>query len=249
MAYGKRSYRPRRKTGIRSIRPRKTAITKLATAVRRLQLKQRSDKSSYQLGFSVTQAVAQDYNYISLSNPFAYSSIFSTSNKTEDFAVSKTKHISTGIDMTVDHSVAGFDETGNVQYTCFLVSLKDQIGSAFNPSTGAITLIPNQHYHKTEGMVLLNKSCFNIHAIKRFNLGNNGEDLAFDSSNPYGTMKRWYMKVAPRCLVENPVGSIYDMQSANDPSKTYYLILFNNNSILDGQFPDWKINMVSTYRH
>lgn len=242
------SYRSRRKSSIRSIKPRKTAITKLASAVRRLQVAQRTDKGDYQIAQLNTQSISEPYNVINLSDINGANSIFST-DKVEDFGVQKTKHISTGIDMTIDHSVVGFDETGNVQYTCFLVSLKDEIGSAFDSATGSLTLLPNVHYVSEQGLTLLNKNCFNIHSIKRFNLGNNNEDLGFSSANQYGSMKRWYMKIAPRVNIENPLGNVRLLRSGLDPSKSYYIILFNNNGILDGQLPDWKYSLVSTYRH
>ena len=49
------------------------------------------------------------------------------------------------------------DEENTVSFTMFLVSLKDEIGDAFNTASGVLSLTANEHYYQQNGLCMLNK--------------------------------------------------------------------------------------------
>ena len=168
-----------------------------------------------------------------LCNWNSFTPIFGSSGTDVDYANS-FYHKSFGIDITIENA----SETDNISYTCFLVSLKDSVGSAFDPNTGNLSLTNPTHFWTNQGMCLLNKNMFNIHRIKRFNLGNYGQAMTIASAHNYGTIRRFFWKWSPKCKVSNPSGSIRAASSSLDPSKQYYLIVCNDDSSADLQSPD-----------
>lgn len=228
---------------------RVSKVQALARAVKRIQTNMRVQKSTYNLGKAFSIAASGDYQYVILNDPVNCTSIFGTTLN-EDFAVPTSKLVSIGIDNYITLENAPISEEETVQYTYFLVSLKDEISDYFSPSTGTLSLSSGLHYHKQGGMVMLNKKCFNIHAVKRFVLTNHGTDLSLPSAlSQYGTDRRFYRRLKVNKMITNPTGNISALVSGLDPSKTYYAILFNNDSSLDGEWGKWDINVVQTYRH
>lgn len=246
----KRRYNRKRSSKLRRIA--RGRISKFSTLAKQIQtIKQRLSKSMsyYNCGLTYSLPATGDYQYIRLNTINSSSSIFGTTIS-EDFAVNKTRLVSLGVDNYVTLANTPLNEEEEVQYTYFLVSLKDEIGTAFDPAIGALTLSSGTHYQKQGGMVMLNKKCFNIHTVKRFVLTNHGIDLGVNTAQTqHGTDKRFYRKISVGKDIINPTGSVATLETGLDPSKSYFALLFSNDSILDAEWGRWDINVVSTYKH
>lgn len=219
-----------------------TKVGVLAKAVKRLQSNMRKRKQYINLWQNGATGVTADYFLINLSQFNSFTNIFAS--QADDKTGNKMIHQSIGLDLrvTLENIVNEPDTTG---FTFFLVSLKDTIGSAFVPSTGALTLTPNVHYVINQGMVMLNKQCFTIHKRKRFTLGNYGQALSTSAAQTqFGTDCRWYWKQRVGKTINNPYGNWSDLFSGLDPSKSYYLLAFNDNSGTDLQNPQLRFSIV-----
>ncbi len=188
-----------------------------------------------------------DVEVFKLSNISNWSAIFGTG--ADDGQANAMIHKSMGIDMylTLENTVNEPDAT---QFTIFLVSLKDEFNSNsnnFNNTTGALTLASGFHYAVSGGLVMINKKVFNIHAVKRRVLTNHGTALTAPSAQTQGgTDMRCYIKYAPRKKIVAPYGNWSALACPGDPSKNYFLLVFNDNSALDLQSPKIQINVVHT---
>lgn len=241
----RRGYRARARVA-KIAKGRTTKIQALAQSVRRIQRRMKGEAEYLNYSQNGTQPLVADYNFFCLTSPANWTQVFGSS--ADDGKENSAYHLSAGMDLrvTLENTINEPDTTG---FTCFIVSLKDVIGSAFNPSTGALNLIANTHYTIREGMVLLNKKCFTIHKQKRFTLTNYGQALSVSAAqSQYGTDRRWYWKIRFNKHLLNPSGNWSDLNSGLDPSKTYYVITFNDNSSLDLQNPKLAFNVVHTVK-
>jgi len=242
--YGKK--RPARKGGkgvSRLTKAKPTAITTLAKAVKSIQLKMKRKTILLNYGTqSDNQNLSSQYDVIKLSNYSGWSAIFGAA--ANDAEANKMVHKSFGIDMYFDAN----SETDPTHFTVFLVSLKDGIrGAAFNNSTGNLSLSNNVDYYQNYGFTLLNKKSFNIHGVRRFTLGNNGVGLGSSTAQTqYGTDRRIYMKASCNKTVENVNGDWKSLDCSPDPSDNYYILIFNDNGILDAAYPRLRTNIVHT---
>jgi len=227
---------------------RTTKVQALAKAVSNIQRSMRA-KAEY-LNFTQTgnDSIVGDLTYIRLSDFQNWSVCFgSTANDSEQ---NKMIHKSFGMDLRVTLENSINNEENTTGFTVMLVSLKDEIGSNFDPNTSDLNSLnqPN-HYIIREGMVLVNKKVFNIHKQKRFTLSNYGTALTTSAAQTqYGTDCRWYWKLSPNKVVTNPYGDWKSLRSAGDPSKTYYLLIFSDNSSADLENPNIKYNIVHTVK-
>jgi hypothetical protein len=138
----------------------------------------------------------------------------------------------------VDARLKQSSEADLIWYTAFVVSLKDDgaDSTTFDPATGTLTLALNTHYNSlgASGKTLLNPRFFNIHSYKRFSMGGRSGD----QSNP--VQRDLSFTIVPKeKLITNPKGNIFGsggLQFPKDPSKNYYLLLFNDDSAGDLQY-------------
>jgi len=245
MAYGRRkgAKRPARKGVSKLLKKPTTAITTLAKAVKSIQLKMKRKVLTLNYGQQGdNQNLSSQYDVIKLSNYSSWSAIFGAG--ANDAEANKMIHKSFGIDMYFDAN----SETDNTHFTVFLVSLKDSIrGSAFNNSTGNLSLSNNVDYYQNYGFTLLNKKSFNIHGVRRFTLGNNGVGLGSSTAQTqYGTDRRIYMKASCNKTIENVNGDWKSLDCSPDPSDNYYILIFNDNGFLDATYPRLRTNIVHT---
>jgi len=242
--YGKK--RPARKGGkgvSRLTKAKPTAITTLAKAVKSIQLKMKRKTLTLNYGENVSNALlSSQLDIFPLTNYSDWNGIFGASS--DDATANSMIHKGFGIDMLFD---AG-SETDQINFTVFLVSLKDDIrGGAFNRTTGALSLTDSVDYYTYQGFSMLNKKCFNIHSVKRFTLGNNGVGLGSSTAQTqYGTDRRFYTKITCNKSITNPHGDWKQLNCSPDPSDNYYLLVFNDNGILDAQYPRLRMNVVHT---
>lgn len=235
---------------------RKSAIAKVATAVKRIQRKMRTQTDT----INFQQAAASDIPgstpvQFALSNYSTYQAIFGTT--ANDFQSNKMIHKSFAMQCRVSlNSVTPEDDT--VSFSAFLVRLKDEMASSINFSNGTLNLQPGIHYaqlgtasivdaNPSTGMVMLNKKYFDIIKYKRFTLTNNSQPLGTSTAQTQdGTDIEWYWKVKPNVTVRNPAGNWALMNISPDPSDNYFYLLFHNNTLLDLESPFFSVNAVHT---
>lgn len=225
-----------------------TQIQTLAKAVKTLQQKTKSQHQYQNYTSSQSQInVNSDYLALNLCNFNTLVPIFGID--ADDDNNYKVVHQSVGMDFYLSLENLINNEEDTINFTMFLVSLKDEIGSAFNTTTGALTLTNLNHYYMQNGLCMLNKKCFNIHKVMRRTLTNHGTALANPSAQTqYGTDCRWYWKWKMNNTITNPLGDWKALNSALDPSKQYYVLIFNDNSVADLESPALTYNFVHTMK-
>jgi len=244
--YGRRkgAKRPARKGGkgvSRLTKAKPTAITTLAKAVKSIQSKMRAKTVLLNYG------VKKDYTFLTgnvdqfpLTQYSSWGNIFGS--EANDGQANKMTHKSFGIDMYFNSQ----SESDAINFTVMIVSLKDNF-SGFNNSTGNITLSNNLDYHTQDALAMVNKKNFNIHFVKRFTLGNNGVGLGSSTAQTqYGTDRRFYTRIRCNKTVVNAHGDWKSLGCSQDPSDNYYLLVFNDNEILDATYPRVRFNVVHT---
>lgn len=246
MPYGRKVYR--RKRMYRKRKGGKPSLAKLASAVKSLQRRNRRDDEYIQLGqFNSNDSMTGSPVVVNLCNYTGMAGIFGTSSG--DRFDNKIIHQSFGMDLRVSLENTINNEESTINFTAFLVSLRDDCGGVFSPSTGTLTFTANQTHYVTNGLALLNKKIFKIHKQKRFTLTNYDTALSTSAAqSQYGTDCRWYWKWSPRAVIQAATQSWTDLASAQDPSKQYYLLIFNDNSTVDGESPSFTSNIVHTMK-
>jgi len=154
--------------------------------------------------------------------------------------------------MTIQLKFSCGNELSNVNYTMFLVSLKDSAndGDMWDPTTGDLELVPGTHYtpsvSSTLGQVMINRKCFNIHYYKRFTIGNNGSALTSATARGQLLSERIFtLKKKLGNWIYNPTGDVWgNMATARDPSKQYYLLIFNDDNAGDLEYQNVAYNIV-----
>lgn len=245
----KRMYRRRKGGALKALaKGKKSKIEVLAKSVRTIQKKMKKDHNYLNYVQGTTQVnISSPYHGINLCDFSSMTAMFGSS--ADDETDNKIVHQSFGIDGYISLENLINNEEDTVTITMFLVSLKDSIGSAFNPATGALSLTNTVHYYSQDGLTMLNKKIFNIHKVKRKVITNHATALANPSAQTQsGTDFRFYWKWSPRQYITNPVGNWKSLSSGLDPSKCYYLLTFNNNSVLDLESPAFTYNIVHTMK-
>lgn len=173
------------------------------------------------------------------------STIFGTaSNDTHcNRAIDKTDTM----DITVKLENLNLTEPDTVNFTCYLVQLKDTIGTNYT-STGALNLVSGQHYQTAPfsgANALLNLKYFKIIKSKKFILTNYGQSLATSSGNTQDTFKRWTWKLKRNQLINNPEGD-FAARPPIDPSDARFLLIFTDDTNADAQSPVAQVNHVKS---
>jgi len=226
-----------------------TVITTIAKEVKKMKkdMKNTPEYLNFSQNFTnvnlnSTSPLEQGLSYFSGLTP-----IFGVSN--DDLESNKIIHKSVGMDIrvTLENTINNEEET--IGFTAFVISLKDDIGPYFLPGTGAIQWTNNITHVVQNGMVLLNKKMFTIHKQKRFHLTNYGQNLNLAAAkSQYGTDRRWYWKIPINKTISNPAGNWKALNSALDPSKTFYFVCFSDNSTLDAESPCCSMTAVHTFK-
>jgi len=244
MAYGRRKGAKRPAKGgkgvSRLLKKPTTAITTLAKAVKSIQRKMKAKTIMLNYGHKVDyQLLSSNVDYFLLSNYSVWNGIFGAG--ANDSEANKFIHKSMGIDMYFNSQ----SETDQINFTVMIVSLKNR-KQGFN-TNGSITLTENIDYHQQDALAMVNKNNFNIHFLKRFTLGNNGVGLGSSTAQTqYGTDRRFYAKITCNKSVENSSGDWKSLACSPDPSDNYYLLVFNDNGLLDATYPRMRFNVVHT---
>lgn len=145
--------------------------------------------------------------------------------------------------VNVDLANGILSEEDKINVHMFLVSLTDEIGSAFNASTGVLTLTAGTHYYTNAGLFVLNQKCFKIHSSKRFFLDNHGIALTTSTGQTqYGTNIGLDFYIKRKQLVKTSGGDWISTLCPPDASKNCFLLIFNDNSTVDAEYP--SLNLV-----
>lgn len=256
----KRVYRKKyvKRGGLSSIAKggRKTALAKVASAVKSIQRKMRNQVETINFQqVAAGQLTPPSPIQFALTNFNSYSGIFGTTGN--DFEGNKCIHKSFAMQCRVTLNNVS-PETDTVSFTAFLVKLKDEMASSINYTNGTLTLTPGLHYaqlgtaslidaNASTGMVMLNKKFFTILKYKRFTLTNYGANLDVSAAQTEdGTDAEWYWKVKTGVTVRNPGGDWKNLNISPDISDNYFYLLFNNNESADLENPYFMVNAVHT---
>jgi len=193
---------------------------------------------------------AENYTAINVQEYLNCRSIFGTSGG--DYSnCNKWKHLTTKMDFLITMG----NEENNIDYTMYIVSLKDSASGLYSKSTGVLTLVEGDHYAINEsvtpnnaGQTLINPKCFNIHLVKRFTIGNNGVTAVNPTGNGNGItqQKRYGYKLKINKMIYNPTGNMSSLIVSQDASSQYYVLLFNNNQTIDAENNNVEFNFVHT---
>lgn len=125
----------------------------------------------------------------------------------------------------------------------FIVSPRADAASKITFSTGAMTLTSNDDYWIRNGMVFLNPEVFEIHAHKKFHLMLNGVNGATTpayttpAQTCYGTDFVFEADIKLAKNIQNPAGNAISLACPTQATSNIYLLIFNNNSAVDGESP------------
>ena len=242
--FKKRSTRPYRR---RVAKPMVSTynLTKRVNALSR-QMRQKSPSLILTRSINSGLVTAPLFSY-GLDQYPAMTPVFGTATDDLDCNRALDKSDAMDINVTLENSVNNEEET--INFTCYLVQLKDAIGTGY--ASGALALTNSIHYVSAPvpgASALLNLKYFRILKTKKFTLTNYGSPLTtFGAQSQYGTSMRWTWKLNQKRLIQSPTGN-FNSTSPVDPSQARFLILFNDNSAVDGEFPTIQINHVKSLR-
>jgi len=241
----RKSYKP--KTIAKMSRAKMSDVQYLAKAVKKLQVK---EKVQHQyLNYAQSEAnvsVIADIVALNLCNYAVGAPIFGAD--ADDDNNYKIIHQDFKVDcyLSLENTV---NEPDTITFTMFLVSLTDDIGAAFNNTTGSLTLTANEHYYNLNGHVILNKKCFKTHRKIKKTLTNHGTALTAPSAQTQGgTDYRFMITASPRQVISNVRGDWKTLTNSIDPSKQWYFLIFSDNGSGDLQNPSFTYSLVRTMK-
>lgn len=172
--------------------------------------------------------------------------------------------------MGIDCLITLGDYNGTpVTFTYFVVSLKVNKGAKAilqDAGEGLTTLTEGNHFSsqvavapggpgfgQSSGLVMIDKSRFNIHFCKRFTLSaKKYESGASNSTTLQGTYKRFYHKLNMQNKVLTDGTNDVQIRDIKEPDvpigSRYYALLFNDVPAGGGTSPTWQMNQVITVR-
>ena len=244
MAYRKTA--PKRKAPVRRRAPAKKSVAKKVTTLAK-QVKKLTTISYDKVAMKTIETA-----YTGMTQPFyqyhinnlmsAWTPIFGYDSN--DFSNVNKVYVNS---YKVDARILQGSEADAIWYTAFVVSLKDDAADSttFDPATGILTLTNGVHYTTLggNGKVLVNPRVFNIHSYKRFYMGGRPGD----QSAP--VVRDLSFTIVPKQkLITNPKGNVFGtggLSFPKDPSKNYYMLLFNDDLGSDLQTNNITIGAVA----
>lgn len=224
-----------------------SAISSLIKRVNTIDRRYKYSQQTILLGSFASNASLQSDYYIF--NPMNFNSsqlIFGTGSN--DTSSDKAYHKSMTLQFRVSLENPINNEEETIGFTAMLVKLRDTIpDSKYDSATGALTMVPTTDYYMTVGQSMINPKYFQIVKKSTFWLSNYGTALNAPSGQGMLT-KQFTWRIKPNNYITNPLGDVKTLSASPDPSKQYYLIIFNNNSIADGENPTVSINCVNSLR-
>lgn len=237
----RKTFKKRKSTVSRLAKGRTTAVSRLAKSVRSLQRYVKRDQQYLNYG--------QTWNNTNLSSPYAAFHLTSPSNwgvifgtAANDGQQNATIWKSTGLDLYFNIG----NESALTTFTVFLVHAKDEAANLIS-STGTLSMSSGDAYYSIGSQTMINKKYFRILGVRRFQLGNNGQAASVSTAQmQFGIERRMYMKFRANKKLINPGGDWKDLTRSLDPSGNYYLLVFNDNSSADLEYPTLTMTSVHT---
>lgn len=243
------------------------SVEELQSQINRLKRSvKKADEHHYLTYFLNNNSVIRDYVAVNLSNYTTASGTMTTGPGQSTNPPAAHSFGTTAADLSCNrltdksiHFKCKFQATGtepdNITYSVFVVSLKDDAndGALFDPTSGNLTMTADKEYTKSPtagalSLVLLNPKVFKVHKSWQFTIGNNGVSPATATAQAgMLTQKTIEFKKNLGFDIINPIGDVWQQcQSARDPSKQFYLLIFNDDTFLDVQAQRYDFNMVRT---
>jgi len=232
----------------RAVKPKVSVARKVAKLTRQVK---KLNKVSYEPMTSVS-VVASGDNLTSTYNAWNLSRL----NPVSTYAIPLFGKTSTEINdvnraylnsKEIFVSIRQNNEPNLTRMSLFLVSLKDQGATAtiMDPATRQLTLTGTSDFSAPQSeMAVLNSAIFTTHAVRRFTMGYEGS--AGPEADTY-SQRRFRFVIKPKQkLIENPVGNVFansSFPSPTDPSQNYFIIIFNDNSSIDLEYPKCDISV------
>lgn len=228
-------------------KPKVTVAKKVASLTRQVK---KLNKVSYDKVATISQYAAGDnltasYNAYNCSRLYNYCfPVFGT--VAADIAEVNKAYLNSK-DIFV--SIRQNNEPNLVRMSMFLVSLKDQGATTtlFDPASRQLVLTSGSEYTPNATyaeQIMLNPKEFTIHATRRFTMGYEGG--AGPMADTFA-QRRFKFSVKPKQkLIENPVGNVFNNSSFGspiDPSQNYFIVIFNDNSVVDLEYPKVDITV------
>lgn len=184
--------------------------------------------------------LASPFTSVNLCNFNAATLLFGTDS--DETHVNRARHRR----MTVDMTFSPGNETSQIGYTIYLVSLRRGIPDAmYDSATGALSINGTDDYYLSQGMSHLNPKRFKVHRSKRFVISNEGVSWTTPSGFTIPSHRRLTWTLYPNHdIVNKRPQDVKELVAIDDPTKQYYLICFNDNSAVDGEYNNLQINIV-----
>lgn len=218
-------------------------FARLARSVQRLQRKQRRVLQTLNFRYNGGGTLSSQFNQWNLTNFSALTPVFGTA--ADDLTANAVRHVGVGVDCILDSNT----EVDTINYTVYVVSLKDDAAGILDYSGGTLSLSQDVHYTFNAGMALLNRKFFKVHKTWRWTSGNLGAPKTQSSANGAQVWyRRKFFRLKIGTQVRNPAGNWNALACPRDPSQNYFLLMFNDNSALDLENPAFTFHAVHTMK-
>lgn len=238
-----------------TLKLKKKVTPSITTLARKVNSLTKATKDAYEIQFlqnrGLLSNISNDYAYINIFNYNNCRSIFGTVGG--DYSVcNKWRYVNSKMDLIFDMG----NEYTNIDYSLFIVSIKDSANTLYDKTTGVITLSDGIHYASNDvvsnaGQTILNPRMFNIHWQKRLLLGNNGYSPATSTATlgqGMGIVRRYSYTLKIDKVIQNVSGNVSSLVVSQDPSQAYYLLIFNNNASTDLEWQRCSYNFTHKLR-
>lgn len=224
----------------------KPVVKSLVTQVAKIkkQLKQGTEIQHLYGSYSTT--VAADYYALNLCNYNALVGCFGSSGNDYNF-VNKWKSNYFLIDLMLNAN----NEPNDVNMSLYIVSLKDSASRLYDKASGVLTLASVNDYimntASSLAQTLVNPKEFNVHWSKKLIIGNNNIAGFAPTGTGDDTVKNTYrklIKIRTGHMVYNPISDVKSLTCDQDPSKQYYLLVFNDNIATDVESPSINVTLM-----
>ena len=228
----------------KTVKAQVAKLTKTVAALKKTSVEQVTTFSQY----AANENLTANYNVHNLSRIYNYCNPIFGSNAADLQDVGKAYLNSKDIYVSIQQS----SEPNLVKMTMYLCSLKDQGATTtlFDPASRQLVLSSggvNYAQGADATQAVLNPKAFTVHAVRRFTMGYEG--AAGPAADTY-SQRRFKFTIKPKQkMIENATGNVFnnsDFSSPIDPSQNYFLIVFNDNSLVDLEYP--KIT-IAAYDH
>jgi len=186
------------------------------------------------------QTITASVNYFNLSLISGMTAIFNT--LPTDVDPRSAKHVKLNLDVLIEAAT----ENDGCTITAYIVSIKANTpDNFFDANTGALQLGPNgTTFSEQAGMAYVNPEYFNIHMRKRMYFAPRpvGEDQSIGTN-----FRRFTWNFKPNMMIRNNAGRFDSLVCPQKPTQNYYLMVFNNNSGQDFEWPTVTYHVLNTY--